>query len=117
MAIKFIKPRISRHRRIRSKLTGTAQRPRLAVYRSLLHINVQLIDDISGKTLAAASDVELKTKAKTNARELAKQVGKLIAEKAQAAGIKQIVFDRGGYAYHGRIQALADGAREAGLEF
>ncbi len=117
MPIKSINKRISRHRRLRAKVSGSAERPRLAVYRSLLHINVQLIDDVASKTLVAASDTELKKGSKSNAREVAKQVGQLIAEKAIKAGIKQVIFDRGGYAYHGRIQALAEGAREAGLEF
>jgi large subunit ribosomal protein L18 len=107
------------HSRIRAKMTGTAERPRLNVYRSLNHIYTQLIDDANGKTIASASTVQKKgedKKAGGNV-EAAKAVGKLIAERAQAAGIKKVVFDRGGYLYHGRIKALADAAREAGLEF
>src|ERR1700761_4855904 len=107
------------HTRIRTKMTGTAERPRLNVYRSLNHIYTQIIDDASGKTLASASTVAKKGeegKAGGNV-EAAKAIGKLIAERAQAAGVKKVVFDRGGYLYHGRIKALADAAREAGLEF
>jgi large subunit ribosomal protein L18 len=107
------------HKRIRTKMTGTAERPRLNVYRSLNHIYTQLIDDANGVTLASASTVTKKgeeRKAGGNV-EAARLVGKLIAERAQAAGVKKVVFDRGGYLYHGRIKALADAAREAGLEF
>ena len=107
------------HARIREKMSGTAERPRLNVYRSLNHIYTQLIDDQNGITIAAAS-----TKGKKAEKEAyggnvaaAKTVGKLIAERAQAKGIKKIVFDRGGYLYHGRVKALAEAAREAGLEF
>jgi len=107
------------HSRIRNKMTGSAERPRLNVYRSLNHIYTQVIDDASGKTLASASSVVKKgVEAKAGGNvEAAKEVGKLIAERAQAAGVKKVVFDRGGYLYHGRIKALADAAREAGLEF
>ena len=107
------------HQRIRRKMTGSAERPRLNVYRSLNHIYTQVIDDASGKTLASASTVAKKgVEAKAGGNvEAAKEVGKLIAERAQAAGVKKVVFDRGGYLYHGRIKALADAAREAGLEF
>lgn len=107
------------HTRIRERMTGTAERPRLNVYRSLNHIYTQIIDDSTGRTLASASTVAKKgeeAKAGGNV-EAAKAVGKLIAERAQAAGIKKVVFDRGGYLYHGRVKALADAAREAGLEF
>jgi large subunit ribosomal protein L18 len=107
--------RSRRHRRVRVRLTGTPERPRLAVYRSLSHIYAQLIDDASGRTLAAASTLQLK-QAKHDL-DAAAGVGKVIAEKAQAAGIKSIVFDRGGFLYHGRVKALADAARTAGLEF
>ena len=107
--------RQKRHRRVRVHVKGTQERPRLAVFRSLNHIYAQLIDDSASKTLAAASTVDLKTKGK--GVEQAVQVGKAIAGKAQAAGIKNVVFDRGGFLYHGRIKALADAAREAGLEF
>ena len=107
------------HTRIREKMSGTAERPRLNVYRSLNHIYTQLIDDATGKTLASASTVQKKGEEKKAGGnvEAAKAVGKLIAERAQAAGVKKVVFDRGGYLYHGRIKALADAAREAGLEF
>lgn len=107
------------HSRIRAKISGTAARPRLNVYRSLNHIYTQVIDDANGVTLASASTVTKKgTEQKAGGNvEAAKEVGKLIAERAQAAGVKKVVFDRGGYLYHGRIKALADAAREAGLEF
>ena len=107
--------RSRRHRRVRVRLTGTAARPRLAVYRSLTHIYAQLIDDASGRTLAAASTLQLKQD--RHDLDAAAGVGKVIAEKAQAAGIKSVVFDRGGFLYHGRVKALADAARTAGLEF
>ncbi|MBM3786105.1 MAG: 50S ribosomal protein L18 [Acidobacteria bacterium] len=104
------------HTRIRKKLSGTAARPRLAVFRSLKHIYAQLIDDGAGTTLAAASSTE---KNSTNGGNIAgaKAIGQLIAERAKEKGIKSVVFDRGGFLYHGRIKALADAAREAGLEF
>ena len=104
------------HERIRAKMTGTAERPRLNVYRSLNHIYVQLIDDSQGVTLVSASTVAAKIKTGGNVA-AAKEIGKLVAERAQEKGIKKVVFDRGGYLYHGRIKALADAAREAGLEF
>jgi len=100
--------------RIRKKVFGTAEKPRLAVFKSTKNIYVQLIDDISGKTLASAST--LKVSGNGN-REAAKEIGKQIAEKASAMKIENVVFDRGGYVYHGRVQAVADGAREAGLKF
>ena len=107
------------HFRIRAKMSGTAVRPRLNVYRSLNHIYTQLIDDANGITIASASTMTPKgTERKAGGNvEAAKEVGKLIAERAQEKGIKKVVFDRGGYLYHGRIKALADAAREAGLEF
>ncbi len=107
------------HDRIRAKMAGTAERPRLNVYRSLNHIYTQLIDDANGVTIAAASTVSKKGAEAVAGGNVAaaRTVGKLIAERAQAAGIKKVVFDRGGYLYHGRIKALADAAREAGLEF
>ena len=107
------------HTRIREKMSGTAERPRLNVYRSLNHIYTQVIDDANGKTLASASTVQKKGEAKKAGGNVAaaQEVGKLIAERAQAAGVKKVVFDRGGYLYHGRIKARADAAREAGLEF
>jgi large subunit ribosomal protein L18 len=102
------------HDRIRRKLAGTGERPRLNVYRSLNHIYAQVIDDQKGETLVSASSIKAKTGGNIAA---AKEIGKAVAEKAVAKGIKQVVFDRGGYLYHGRIKALADAAREAGLEF
>ncbi len=109
--------RIKRHERVRKNISGTAQRPRLNVYRSLNHIYAQVIDDTKGVTLAAASSMDKDFEGYGGNVEAAKQVGKKIAEKAIAAGIKQVVFDRGGYVYHGRVAALAEGAREGGLEF
>ena len=111
------------HTRIRKKLMGTTERPRLNVYRSVNHIYAQVIDDAQGKTLVSATSVEKGKGVKGDKRPTggnvssAKEVGKLIAERAKDKGIKQVVFDRGGYLYHGRIKALADAAREAGLEF
>jgi len=106
------------HDRIRKKLLGTAERPRLNVYRSLNHIYVQLVDDLKGQTLVAASTVEGKGERPTGGNvAAAKAVGKVIAERAKAKGIDKVVFDRGGYLYHGRIKALADAAREGGLQF
>jgi len=104
------------HARIREKMSGTAARPRLNVYRSLNHIYTQLIDDAAGVTLASASTLQAKLKTGGNVA-AAKELGKLIAEKAQEKGIKKVVFDRGGYLYHGRVKALAEAAREAGLDF
>ena len=108
--------RLRIHKRIRRKVHGTAERPRLCVFRSLKHIYAQVIDDAQGRTLAAASSGQ---EGQANGGNLAgaKAVGKLIAERAQAKGIKKVVFDRGGYLYHGRVKALAEAAREAGLEF
>ena len=107
--------RSKRHRRVRVYVSGTQERPRLSVFRSLNHVYAQLIDDGASRTLAAASTVDLK--AKGNGMAEAAQVGKAIAAKAKAAGVSSVVFDRGGFLYHGRIKALADAAREAGLEF
>jgi large subunit ribosomal protein L18 len=104
------------HTRIREKLAGTAERPRLNVYRSLNHIYAQLIDDQKGETVVSASTIAMKLKTGGNVA-AAKEVGKAVAEQAVAKGVKQVVFDRGGYLYHGRVKALADAAREAGLEF
>jgi large subunit ribosomal protein L18 len=112
--------RAKRQRRIRAKISGTPQRPRLNVFRSNQHIYAQLIDDVQQHTLVTAStlDASVRPKLDENTKiEEAKLVGRLIAERAQDAGIKQVVFDRGGYLYHGRIKALADAAREAGLDF
>ena len=110
--------RQKRHDRLRLRLSGSPERPRLAVFRSLNNIYAQVIDDTSGKTLAAASSLEkeLKTAGKKKTDE-AKEVGKLIAQRAKSAGVEQVVFDRAGFRYHGRIKSLADAAREAGLEF
>ena len=106
------------HRRIRKRMAGTAERPRLAVFRSARHISAQVIDDRAGRTLAAASTVEadLRTGATGNV-DAATKVGKLVAERAKAAGVEKVTFDRGGFRYQGRVAALADAAREAGLEF
>jgi len=106
------------HKRIRKKLAGTAERPRLAVFRSVAHIYAQVIDDATGSTLvAAASNEKGQGKAKGGNVAGAKDIGRLVAERAAAKGIKSVVFDRGGYRYHGRVKALADAARAAGLEF
>jgi large subunit ribosomal protein L18 len=105
------------HRRIRRKLSGTAARPRLAVFRSVAHIYAQVIDDAAGATLVSASSVDKGGKTNGGNVAAAKTIGKLVAERAKEKGIKSVVFDRGGYQYHGRIKALADAAREAGLEF
>ncbi len=109
--------RIKRHERVRKNISGTAQRPRLNVYRSLNHIYAQVIDDEKGVTLVAASSMDKDFEGYGGNVEAAKKVGVKVAEKALAAGIKQVVFDRGGYVYHGRVAALAEGAREGGLEF
>ena len=108
--------RLRRHRRVRSKISGSAERPRLAVYRSNARIYAQLIDDQAGHTLASASSGE-KDLAATSRADAPAAVGKLIAERAKAAGVETVVFDRGGYLYHGRVKALADAAREGGLTF
>lgn len=110
------KVRKARHARVRRKISGTAERPRLNVFRSNKHIYAQLIDDVAGVTLASASDHD-ETIEKGTKTELATAVGKLIAERGQEKGIKNVVFDRGGYLYHGRVQALAEAARENGLDF
>jgi large subunit ribosomal protein L18 len=107
--------RILRHNRVKKQIIGLAAQPRLNVFRSLSHIYAQVIDDASGKTLAAASSKDLKSKANKTGH--AEEVGKLIADKAKAAGVTRVVFDRGGYRYHGRVKALAEAARAAGLEF
>ena len=110
------KARLKRHKRVRNHISGTAARPRLNVFRSLNNIYAQLIDDVAGVTLASASSLELKDTYGGN-KEAAKEVGKLVAKKALDKGIKEVVFDRGGYLYHGRVAELAEGAREGGLEF
>ena len=110
--------RHKRHERIRLRLAGTTGRPRLAVFRSLSHIYAQVIDDASGRTLAAASTAEKEFKSsKSTKSDQAKVVGRLIAERARSAGVEHVVFDRAGFRYHGRIRSIADAAREAGLEF
>jgi large subunit ribosomal protein L18 len=110
--------RIRRHRRVRKKIHGTALRPRLAVFRSNKHLSVQLIDDDAGTTLASASTTESDLRSATGSTvDAAVNIGKLIGQRAKAAGIEKVVFDRGGFAYHGRIAAVASAAREAGLEF
>jgi large subunit ribosomal protein L18 len=106
--------RYRRHLRVRNKITGTAERPRLVVFRSLKHIYAQLVDDTANRTLATVSDLGIDQGKKS---EKATEVGKLIAERAKTAGISRVVFDRAGYRYHGRIKAVADGARKGGLEF
>jgi large subunit ribosomal protein L18 len=114
------KIRLRKHVRVRRKIAGTPERPRLCVYRSLKHIYAQVIDDVSGTTIVAASTMDEAVKGKkgyTGNKNAAREVGKLVGAKAIEKGIKKVVFDRGGYLYHGRVQELADGAREAGLEF
>ena len=109
--------RVRRHRRVRKKVLGTAERPRLAVFRSNKHIYAQAIDDISGRTVASASTLEAERRGDATATvDAAKQVGQALAERVKAAGITAVVFDRGGFKYHGRVAAVADGARAAGLE-
>ena len=109
--------RLKRHRRVRGKISGTAERPRLNVYRRTNHIYAQIIDDTKGATLVTASSTEKDFGMPGGNKEAARKVGKLIGERAKAAGIGAVVFDRGGYLYHGRVQELAEGARESGLEF
>ncbi|MBP3520115.1 MAG: 50S ribosomal protein L18 [Oscillospiraceae bacterium] len=109
--------RLKRHKRVRGKISGTPECPRLNVFRSEAHIYAQVIDDIAGKTLASASSLDKSLKGVGANCEAAKKVGLLVAERAKAAGITTVVFDRGGYVYHGRVAALAEGAREGGLEF
>jgi large subunit ribosomal protein L18 len=108
--------RVRRHRRVRKKVVGTSDRPRLAVFRSNKHIYVQAIDDVAGRTIASASTMEADLRSGSTATvDAAKQVGRVIGERIKAAGVDTAVFDRGGFKYHGRVAALADGAREAGL--
>ena len=112
--------RLVRHARVRRDVSGTPERPRLCVYRSLKNISAQVIDDVNGRTLAAASSLDKDLKAQLaygGNKDAAKAVGEAIAKKALAAGIETVCFDRGGYLYHGRVKELADGAREAGLKF
>lgn len=115
-----LQARRRRHARVRRKVVGTAERPRLSVFRSLQHIYAQVIDDASGHTLVSASTLDTKLResiAELEVHEQAKAIGRAIAERAKAAGIEQVVFDRAGYVYHGRIKAVADGSREGGLIF
>ena len=111
------KNRLKRRARVRGKVYGTAQRPRLAVFRSANHIYAQLIDDVAGVTLAAASSMDKGFEGNGGNKTAARAVGKLVAERCKAKGIDKVVFDRGGYLYHGRVAELAEGAREGGLEF
>ena len=109
--------RLKRHKRVRSKVSGTPERPRLNVFRSETNIYAQVIDDVNGVTLVSASSLEKDFSCDGTKTDAAKKVGQTVAERAKAAGITTVVFDRGGYVYHGRVQALAEGAREGGLEF
>ena len=111
------KARLKRHKRVRAKVSGTASCPRLCVYRSNAHIMAQVIDDVAGVTLVSASTHEKDFEGNGGNKEAAKKVGLMIAERAAAKGITEVVFDRGGYLYHGRVSELADGAREGGLKF
>ena len=120
MAVKSHEARQRRHRRIRMRISGTNEVPRLNVFRSVDHIYAQIIDDVAGRTLVSASTLDKQLVSDLdgkNKKDQSTVVGKAVAERAQAAGIKRVVFDRGGYLYHGRVKALADGAREGGLEF
>ena len=109
--------RLKRHRRVRGKISGTPERPRLNVFRSGTNIYAQIIDDVAGKTLVSASSLDKTFEGSGSTVAGAKKVGQMVAERAKAAGITTVVFDRGGYVYHGRVAALAEGAREGGLEF
>ena len=109
--------RIKRHKRVRAKISGTAERPRLSVFRSESNIYAQIIDDVAGNTLVAASSVEKAFEGNGGNIEAAKKGGAMVAERALQKGIEEVVFDRGGYVYHGRVAALAEGAREGGLKF
>ena len=111
------KARLNLHRRVRGKVTGTAERPRLNVFRSAKNIYAQIIDDVAGVTLAAASTLDKEFTGNGGNKEAAKQVGELIAKRAAEKGITEVVFDRGGYIFHGRVKELAEGAREGGLKF
>jgi large subunit ribosomal protein L18 len=117
MAVRSAEARVKRHRRVRKRVTGTTERPRLAVFRSNRHIYAQVIDDTTGRTLAAASTAEPELRSgATGTVDAAKAVGQPAGARAKAAGITRVVFDRGGFRYHGRVAALCDGARAAGLE-
>ena len=117
MALKKVEARGHRHSRVRKKVAGTAERPRLAVFRSNKHIYAQLIDDVAGKTLVSASALDADAAKEGKKQDVAKSVGALLGKRAKDAGIQGVVFDRGGYQYHGRVKALAEGAREGGLNF
>ena len=117
MAVRSAEARVKRHRRVRKRVSGTTARPRLAVFRSNRHIYAQVIDDTTGRTLAAASTAEPELRSgATGTVDAAKAVGQLVGERAKVAGVTAVVFDRGGFRYHGRVAALCDGARAAGLE-
>ena len=109
--------RLKHHKRVRAKISGTPERPRLNVFRSETNIYAQIIDDVNGKTLVSASSLEKAFECDGTKTDAAKKVGQVVAERAKAAGISEVVFDRGGYVYHGRVAALAEGAREGGLQF
>ena len=111
------KARLQRHKRVRAKISGTAERPRLDVFRSAKNIYAQVIDDVSGVTLVSASTTEKDFSVYGGNKDAAKKVGQLVAERCKAKGIENVVFDRGGYLYHGRVKELAEGAREGGLQF
>ena len=115
MALKKVEARGHRHARVRKKVSGTAQRPRLAVFRSNKHIYAQLIDDVAGRTLVAASALDAEATKDGKKQDIAKNVGTLLGRRAKENGIAAVVFDRGGYRYHGRVRQIAEGAREAGL--
>jgi large subunit ribosomal protein L18 len=120
MGTKEQQARVRRHERVRKYLSGTPDRPRLNVFRSLEHIYAQVIDDVSGHTLASASTIDSEVRKQLEGKtkvQAAKLVGQMVADRAKKAGVSKVVFDRGGYQYHGRIKALADGAREGGLDF
>jgi len=112
-----VQSRNRRHRRVRTKVRGTSERPRLTVFRSTRHVYAQVVDDVSGRTVASASTMEKDARGGVTANvDAAKAVGKRVGERAKAAGVSSVVFDRGGFRYHGRVAAVADGARESGLE-
>lgn len=117
MSLKKEEGRVRRHNRVRLKISGTPERPRLSVFRSLKHLHVQLVDDLNGKTLVSVSTLEKDLKGAKSNKNGAKKVGEVLGEKALKQGIKKIVFDRSGYQYHGRIQTLAETLREKGLNF
>ncbi len=109
--------RLRRHKRVRKKVHGSSERPRLVVFRSNKHLYAQVVDDLGGRTLAAASSLDPSIREKTEGKKQPAEVGKLVAQRAKEKGIKSVVFDRGGYMFHGRVKALADAARQEGLEF